>query len=473
MYEESVEMEEFWRGIEQNEPEEVVLTYRQEEDIEPVVLRYERDLPESMRPRNTADTDDRFSRAPSPINPPEKQKSHWGVRVYVGVSLLLIVACLGAGIWYFTQHGLDKTPVSQSGSPGASSGEKRPWSGVPYSDYYYYWDAEDEEELPITIPSYPTGGAARLTLSSASELPVLTAREVYNNVNPSVVTVVGTQKTSPTASVGTGIIFSPDGYIVTNCHVIAGCSRCSVWITNTYGIDTSYDAKVVGYDEEADLAVLKVDSQSELPPAEFGVSDDLQVGDTVYAIGSPLGMELRNTLTSGIASAVNRDVDVDGVTMTLIQTTAALNSGNSGGPLINQYGQVIGINTIKMMSSYDTIEGLGFAIPSSIARRWVNELIEFGELQPQPVLGVTVNRIPETMPDGTIGLHLEGVTPGLSGDRAGLRSGDYLVGFDGQDIVGYEQLLSIRRELHVGDEVAVRVYRDGAYVDATMIMMAE
>ena len=125
------------------------------------------------------------------------------------------------------------------------------------------------------------------------------------------------------------------------------------------------------------------------------------------------------------------------------------------------------------MSSYDTIEGLGFAIPSSIARRWINELIEFGEIQPQPVLGVTVNRIPETLPDGTIGLHLEEVTPGLSGDRAGLRSGDYLVGFAGQDVVNYEQLLSIRRELRVGDEVAVRVYRDGSYLDTTMIMMAE
>ena len=183
--------------------------------------------------------------------------------------------------------------------------------------------------------------------------------------------------------------------------------------------------------------------------------------------------ELLNTFTNGIVSAINRDVNVDGVTMTLLQTSAALNSGNSGGPLINQYGQVIGINTIKMMSRYDTIEGLGFAIPSSLALRWVNELIEFGELQPQPVLGVTVNRIPQTLPDGTVGLRLEDITEGLSGDRAGLRAGDYLVGFDGQDIVSYQQLLNIRRGLRVGDEVAVRVYREGEYLEMTMIMMAE
>lgn len=233
-----------------------------------------------------------------------------------------------------------------------------------------------------------------------------------------------------------------------------------------------YEARVVGYDRDMDLAVLKIEAQG-LPAAEFGVSDDLQVGDPVYAIGNPLGVELRNTLTDGIVSAINRDVEVDGVTMTLIQTSAALNSGNSGGPLINQYGQVIGINTIKMMSRYDTIEGLGFAIPTSLAIRWVNDLIQFGRLQPQPVLGVTVNRVPETMPDGTVGLYLEEVAEGLSGDRAGLCAGDYLVAFNGEPVVSYEQLLSLRRRLYVGDEVPVRVWRDGEYLDCVMIMMEE
>ena len=471
MCEEAVKMEEFWR--EMSAPEEVVLTYRQTEDVEPVELRYERELPEAMRPRpvETERTADALSRGPSPLNPPERRKSRWGVRVYVGVSLLIILICLGVGIWYVTQYGW-----AAPGQPAASSGDhshdrdERP----PWSDYYYYWEAEEPEDAPITIPGYPTGGETRLNLSSAVELSPLTIQEVYDKVTPSVVAVIGKQKLSPDmASVGTGVIFSPDGYIITNCHVIAGCSSCSVWISDVYGVDTAYEAKVVGYDEDADLAVLKVESKTELPAADFGISDDLQVGDPVYAIGNPLGVELRNTLTDGIVSAINRDVYVDGVTMTLIQTTAALNSGNSGGPLINQYGQVIGINTIKMMSSYDTIEGLGFAIPSSIARRWINELIEFGGIQPQPVLGVTVNRIPEILPDGTVGLHLEDVTPGLSGDRAGLRAGDYLVGFAGQDVVSYEQLLSIRRDLRVGDEVSVRVYRDGTYVDAAMIMMAE
>ena len=467
-------MEEFWRGT--PEPEEVVLTYRQGEDVEPVVLRYERDLPESMQPGwdSREHIVEPFFDGFVPSDPSVKKKSHWGVRLYVVASLLVILACLGVGGWYIFQYGLPWSSSGQSGRGTPDRGEwTPPWGDGRYDDYFYYWDYEESEATPITIPSYPTGGATRLNLISAADLPVLAIQEIYDLVTPSVVTVIGRQKLSPSVSVGTGVIFSADGYIITNCHVIAGCSSCSVWVRDSYGVDTTYDAKVVSYDENVDLAVLKINAKADLPAAAFGVSDDLQVGDPVYAIGNPLGVELRNTLTSGIVSAINRDVDVDGVTMTLVQTTAALNSGNSGGPLINQYGQVIGINTIKMMSSYDTIEGLGFAIPSSVARRWINELIEFGEIQPQPVLGVTVNRIPEVLPDGTTGLLLKEISPGLSGDRAGLRSGDYLVGFDGQDVVNYEQLLSIRRNLRVGDEVAVRVYRDGAYVNTTMIMMAE
>ena len=459
-------MDTLWREFQIPSPEErreVVLTYRPPEDE--VTLRYERPLPACMR----AKEDPFAASAPgwktdpaNPLNPPEKPKAHWGVRIYVGISLLLIICCLGVGIWYVTQYGFD---LPGSGRRPDTRGDMPPWE-----EYYYYWDSMEPEETEITIPSYPKGGDTRLALTSDEGLPVLTLKEVYDQVTPSVVAVLGRQEMY--ASVGTGVIFSEDGYILTNCHVIAGCSSCAIWISDDYGIDQQFEARVVGYDEDADLAVLKVEAEG-LPAAEFGISDDLQVGDPVYAIGNPLGVELRNTLTDGIVSAINRDVDVDGVTMTLIQTTAALNSGNSGGPLINQYGQVIGINTIKMMSEYDTIEGLGFAIPSSIALRWVNELIEYGKLQPQPVLGVTVNRIPETLPDGRTGLRLEEVTEGLSGDRAGLEAGDYLTAFNGQEVLGYEQLLGLRRQLYVGDEVPVQVWRDGEYLEFTMIMMAE
>lgn len=463
-------MEELWRENRIDPESEIVLTYRQPDQVEPVVLRYERELPACMRPRPVRSGREGSFPPPrriGPLDPPEKRKARWGVRVYVGVSLLAALICLGVGIWYVGEYGWALPGSKAPDGPHSGSNDNIPWEDD------YYWDIEDTDSGAITIPSYPTGGETRLSLSSAAELPVLTPQEVYNQVTPSVVSVLGREDMYSTmASAGTGVIFSSNGYILTNCHVIAGCSMCRILVTNAHGVDEAYDAKVVGYDEDVDLAVLKVEAEG-LPAAAFGVSDDLRVGDQVYAIGNPLGVELRNTLTDGIISAIDRDMDVDGVQMTLLQTTAALNSGNSGGPLINEYGQVVGINTIKMMSRYDTIEGLGFAIPSSLALRWVNELIEFGELQPEPVLGVTVNRIPQTLPDGTVGLRLEEITDGLSGDRAGLRAGDYLVGFAGQNVVSLQQLMSIRRGLRVGDEVAVRVFREGEYLELTMIMMAE
>ena len=409
-------MEELWRENRIDPESEIVLTYRQPDQVEPVVLRYERELPACMRPRLVRSGREGTFPPPrriGPLDPPEKRKARWGVRVYVGVSLLAALICLGVGIWYVGEYGWALPGSKAPDGPHSGSNDNIPW--------------EDD----------PTGGETRLSLSSAAELPVLTPQEVYNQVTPSVVSVLGREDMYSTmASAGTGVIFSSNGYILTNCHIIAGCSMCRILVTNAHGVDEAYDAKVVGYDEDVDLAVLKVEAE-DLPAAVFGVSD------------------------------------VDGVQMTLLQTTAALNSGNSGGPLINEYGQVIGINTIKMMSRYDTIEGLGFAIPSSLALRWVNELIEFGELQPEPVLGVTVNRIPQTLPDGTVGLRLEEITDGLSGDRAGLRAGDYLVGFAGQNVVSLQQLMSIRRGLRVGDEVAVRVFREGEYLELTMIMMAE
>jgi len=237
-------------------------------------------------------------------------------------------------------------------------------------------------------------------------------------------------------------------------------------------VDATYDALLVGGDEDQDLAVLKIDGK-DLPTAVFGVSDELAVGDRVYAIGNPLGLELRGTFTDGIVSAVDRDVDMDGVTMTLIQTNAALNNGNSGGPLVNEYGQVVGINTIKMMSDYDTIEGLGFAIPTSIAVHWINEIIATGKIGPQALLGVSLRRIPETLPDGTSGLRVEVVSPGLGGEKAGLQVGDYVVAFNGQSVTSVDQVLRLRRGLKPGDEVVLRVWRDSGYMDLTIELMAE
>ena len=295
-----MEMEE----IRIEETTEIILTYRQPDTVKPVVLRYERELPESMRsvpPEAARRTLPAENHEPPPwraaIAPPEKQKkSHWGVRLYVGVSLLVILICLGVGVWYFTQNGFRlpvQTPPGRDEAPSYSD-------GYPYS-------GNEPEDRAIRIPSYPTGGEVRLALLPAEDLSELTAQEIYDQVTPSVVTVLGAMTDLPQLnSVGTGVIFSSDGYILTNCHVIAGCSSCDVWITDAYGVDSVYNAKVVGYDEDVDLAVLKIDGTG-LPVAAFGVSDDLEVGDSVYAIGNPLGVKLRKTVTRGIEGGTGRD----------------------------------------------------------------------------------------------------------------------------------------------------------------------
>ena len=402
-------------------PGEVIERYKQPEPGE-VVERYVRPLPGRAAPARRR----------------KRRRRHRRRGLWAAIVCLTVILGVTAGTWPWT----------------LLRPEQPEWDGVE----------SQGETQEITIPTYPTGEGARLEIVS-DHGETLTVQEIYRRVNPSVVTVMA--QLDGKMSVGTGVIFRPDGYILTNHHVLEGGRDCAIALDS----GQTYEARYVAGDAYNDLAILKVDLTG-LSAAVFGDSDRLTVGDSVYAIGNPLGVELRGTLTDGIVSAINRDVWVDGRTMNLIQTNAALNSGNSGGPLINQYGQVVGINTIKMMSGEDTIEGLGFAIPTSLAVRWVNEMIEFGEIQPQPVLGLMINRIPETLPDGSRGLRIEEVTPGLSGDKAGILVGDYIVSFAGQEVSSTSEILALRRDLHVGDLVPVRVWRNGEYLELTMEMMA-
>lgn len=318
----------------------------------------------------------------------------------------------------------------------------------------------ETEPGDITIQSWPTGQGVKLdVLRDHGE--ALTAQEVYRQVNPSVVRVM--VQVGSKASLGTGVIFTENGYILTNYHVVEGGSDCYI------ALDTgaSYQASYVAGDPVNDLAVLKVDAQG-LPAAEFGDSEDLEVGDTVYAIGNPLGYELWGTMTDGIVSAVDRNVTVDGRTMTLIQTNAALNSGNSGGPLINEYGQVVGLNVIKMSSSYFSIEGLGFAIPSATMDRVVDDLLASGETQLQPVLGLSVLLEATQLSETESGLEVVEVTEGLAADRAGVRVGDYVLAADGYPLETSKDLLWVRRQKRIGDELTMTLWRDGEILEVTL-----
>ena len=324
-------------------PGEVVETYSRPDPRE-VVEVYTRPLPGILRQKA----------AP----PPAGKKKRKGLWIFMGCLAVAVALSVTAFAWrQLRNFGRDRFGQ--------------------YSPYEVETEPGD-----ITIQSWPTGQGVKLdVLRDHGE--ALTAQEVYRQVNPSVVRVM--VQVGSKASLGTGVIFTEDGYILTNYHVVEGGSDCYI------ALDTgaSYQASYVAGDPVNDLAVLKVDAR-DLPAAEFGDSEDLEVGDTVYAIGNPLGYELWGTMTDGIVSAVNREIRVDGHTMTLIQTNAALNSGNSGGPLINEYGQLVGLNVIKMSSSYFSIEGLGFAIPSAIMDRVVDDLLASGETQPQPILGLSV-----------------------------------------------------------------------------------
>ena len=316
-----------------------------------------------------------------------------------------------------------------------------------------------ERSAEITIPSWPVDQGAGLSVSRTQGDP-LTAQEVYRRLNPAVVTVQCLSGEG--VSVGTGVIFSEDGYILTNHHVVRGGSECYVTLDSGYSMDVCF----VAGDEDSDLAVLKVPpgelmTVGALPFASFGDSEQLVVGDPVYAIGAP--RRLRGTLTKGIISAIDRDIEVEGRTMTLLQTNAALNSGNSGGPLISERGQVVGINVAKYMSDWnrDSVEGLGFAIPSAYLERIVNDLLKWGEVLPEPRLGIWVQA-------GEPGLFVQSVDPDTAAEAAGVRAGDYIVAAQGQEMHTNQDLFRVRRTLYVGDKLTLTLLRDGETLEVTL-----
>ncbi|MCM1506658.1 MAG: trypsin-like peptidase domain-containing protein [Ruminococcus flavefaciens] len=314
---------------------------------------------------------------------------------------------------------------------------------------------------------------------------VLSTEEIVQKVLPSVVgvesqfTVTSSNNgyyygfgnmpsTSSATGTGTGVVITDDGYIVTNAHVIydseygAGLADSIKVLMND---DNSYDADVVGYDTDCDLAVLKIEV-SGLTPAEFGDSDSLMLGESVIAIGNPLGFDLMNTVTSGIVSGLNRNITINDKAMNLIQTDTAINSGNSGGPLINKYGQVIGINSSKMSSSYGSasIEGIGFAIPSNETSKIIDDLMAYGYVTGKPQLGISCQNVTETvsqMYNMPMGVYVTEVSEGSAADKAGLQSGDIIVAVDGKDVETAEELNAQKNTHSAGDTIEVTYIRNG------------
>ena len=296
----------------------------------------------------------------------------------------------------------------------------------------------------------------------------LSLQEIYEKNIPSVVSISCQQDRG--SSTGTGVILTSSGYIVTNAHVVDGARSISVTLTD----ERSFIATLIGSDAVSDLAVLHVEADN-LTPAEFGDSGILRVGDSVAAIGDPLGKELRGTLTNGIVSAINRDVTTGGRTLTLIQTNAALNSGNSGGPLINCFGQVIGINTLKIGDFVDMagVEGLGFAIPSTTVKEIVEQLIDQGYVSGRPTLGITGEAVSTfyqyyyRMPAG---LYITELEDNSDAALKGMEEGDILISVDGNRITDTESLQTLLYNYEVGDTVNVIIYRGGRQYTADLTL---
>ena len=324
---------------------------------------------------------------------------------------------------------------------------------------------EEDETGPSQIQRYEGDGSFSLELRSAQGLEALSYQEIYAKVSPSVVTI--TVYGDLSGAYATGIILSEDGYILTNQHVVALQSHAQV----TTADNRTYDALLVGEDPNSDLALLKVEAEG-LTPAEFGSSDELVVGDECFAIGNPLGINYRGSFTNGIVSALNRSVNVNDYTMSLIQTTTALNSGNSGGPLINIYGQVIGVNNMKLMSSETTVEGLGFAIPSTTAQRVVNALAAEGVVE-HPVMGITCYGVTAGDQEGNPvdGIYVVTVNPASDAARQGLQPGDIITAVNGQPV--YQAGDVDLSGMHVGDPITVSVYRRGERLELSFQLVEQ
>lgn len=283
----------------------------------------------------------------------------------------------------------------------------------------------------------------------------MAGEDIYKKVNPSVVSVIST--TAEGTGSGSGVIMSKDGYIITNNHVVDGAQSVSVQLSD----GTSLDAEIIGTDEQTDLAVIKVTPTSDLTAAEFGDSDELEPGEYAYAIGSPGGVQFANTITGGRISAINRDLTVNDRVMTLIQTDASINNGNSGGALINKYGQVVGITSAKLSGNAfgsANVEGMGFAIPINTAKDIVDELIQNGYVSGRPSIGITGQNVESA--DGKVsGVQVYSIDSRAKAASEGLQVGDVITAVDGTPTPDMDKVNELKQDKKAGDKLTLSVYR--------------
>lgn len=395
------------------------------------------------------------------------QKKSKGKKILTGVVAVLCVAAIGTTsiVGYNLVTGKNFVGTSNSNSAVVKEQSKDKTA-----------DSIDRSNLP-TIEQLSTP-------SDALSIP-----EIVKKVSPSVVGI--SCILDGRTSTGSGIIMSEDGYIVTNAHVVDGAKSISVVLPDSYNGDSSdsseksednktddenaednltYTATLVGKDNQSDIAVLKIEAK-DLAAAEFGTSADLQVGEASIVIGNPLGFSLANSVTAGIISAIDRTLTVEDRTMNLIQTDASINSGNSGGPLINAYGQVIGITSAKVSSSVG--EGLGFAIPIDEALPIIDDLMKNGYVTGRPSLGISGSDITSAyssyygLPQGFL---VRSVTEGSGAEKAGIQENDIIIGINGTVITSISELNEIKNKCQIGDTVELTIYRNKKMINVDVVL---
>lgn len=375
-----------------------------------------------------------------------RRKRSGAVRIVAAVlACLLVGGAAGAGGAY-----LMFTRLTGSGSSSLSES-----TDVVSAENAPTVQMSDSERPAGTVKQTVSAGAA------------MTPSQIYETNQNSVVSIE--VQTSSGIGAGTGFLISDDGYILTCYHVVKGYQAISV----TFVDSTSYEATYVGGDEDADLAVIKIEARdgAKFTPVVVGDSSKLTIGSTVSAIGNALGT-FANTLTSGTVSGLDRALTMqDGTVMNVLQTDCTINSGNSGGPLFNEYGEVIGVVNAKysssIYSSNASIEGIGFAIPINDAMSILDDLIAHGYITGKPYLGITVATVnsitAQQYSNMVVGAYVRSVAEGSCSEKAGLQVGDIITQVDNKDITTYEELIDAKNTKRAGDELTLTVYRDGSY----------
>ncbi len=400
--------------------------------------------------------------------PEKKRKSGFWVLIAFVIILSLAVGGLLTAYVVMPMINSDQAQIGENLQQGQDDQQDNSSSNIADSQGGPDLPGQDKPAKPQTTSSADIGGEAPSIDQSGN--PIV---QIAEKVSPAVVGVTvsvdqavgGQAAQSQEYGYGTGFIISQNGYIVTNNHVVDGSDSVKVTLID----GSEYDAQVVGVDASTDLAVLKIDAQG-LTVASFGDSSELKVGETVVAIGNPLGSNLAGSVTAGIVSAKDRVISTNGYTQKYIQTDAAINPGNSGGPLVNIEGQVIGINTLKTyLAGYDDYgvpigtEGIGFAIPTKTALPIIEQLMETGSVE-RPGIGISclvdvTNAFnPEGSPDGVT---VAEVVQGSPAEEANLMVGDIILSIDGVQTLTVEALTDELQKHAVGDEVEINVWRDG------------